>query len=288
MKPKSRFLRMVNWRRWGTDALLYLALLILVVVPTFPFFWMVSSSLRSPNEIMSATPTLLPQRITLENYIYVFKRTLVPKFLLNSLYIGFFVACFGTVVSALAGYAVSRFRFRGRTAFMSWLMYTKMFPWLLAMVPIYIIMARIRLVNNHLSLIIMYTVGVIPFATWMCKTYFDNVPQELEEAALVDGCTRVGALLRVTLPIAAPGMAAVWIYALVISLQEFMLALILLKDESLATLPLGIYRFIGVYGQVMWGPLMASAVLTTLPLVLAFLYLQSFIVRGLTAGAIKG
>lgn len=275
-------------KRLLSRVLVYIGLLGFSALSSFPFWWMLSTALKSRREIMSPTPTFLPQSPTLEHFVYIVRQTEVLLYLYNSVKVGLGVALLATVVSVLGAYALSRFGFRGKGLFMSSVLFTKMFPWLLAMIPLYLIMDRLALVDSHLGLVLIYSVAAIPFCTWMCKGYFDTVPKEMEESALVDGCTRLGVITRVVIPVSLPGLMAVMTYAFLLSLQEFMLALILLSDSGLATLPLGTYRFVGTYGEIEWGPLMASAVLTTLPIVVAFMFIQKYITAGLTSGAVKG
>lgn len=266
----------------------YLALGGLTIITLFPFLWMMFTSLKSPKTIGVNTFSLSLHTFTLDNYIYVVTQTSVPRYLLNSFYIALIVAICGTLISIFSGYALSRFQFKGKKLFIHCLMFTRMFPWILAMVPIYIIMYHIQLVNTHFSLIIMYIVAVIPFDTLMCSTYFSTVPRDLEDAARIDGCSQIGLIFRILIPIVTPGIVAVMVYSVIVALQEFVLALILLSDRLLFTLPLGLYMFIGAHGEVAWGPMMAATTFLTIPLVLAFTYFQKFIIRGLGAGAVKG
>jgi multiple sugar transport system permease protein len=267
--------------------LIYLALTLLVLFIMFPIFWMLITSFQRPEVIRTQASILLFQNITFDNYKYVIFKTSIPQYLFNSLYIALVVAFIGTVISIFAGYSLSRFKFKGKNFFIHCLMFTRMFPWVLAIIPIFTLMFHLRIIDTHYSLIIMYTVAVIPFNTLMLSTYFSTVPKEIEESAMLDGCSLLNLLFRVMLPIIKPGIVAVIVYSIITAMQEFVLALILLTDNSLYTLPVGLFMFIGTHGEVAYGPLMAALVFLTIPLVLAFVYFQKFLIQGLMAGAIK-
>jgi len=263
-------------------------IIIAIAIPLLPILWMVTTSLKPDNEIYSISISLLPKNPTLTHYYNVLTQTSFARFMFNSFTIGILTACLSLFLSTFAGYSLSRFVFRGKDLFETWLLFTQLFPWILAIIPIFTFMHSLGLLNNHLSLVIMYTIGATPFSTLMCRSYFDAVPKEIEEAAMVDGCSRTMAVLRIILPLAAPGLAAVTLFAFVLAFQEFLLAFILIKDVSLATVPLGLYQFIGSHGEVIWGQIMAASTLATIPIVICFMFLQKFIVSGLTLGAVKG
>jgi len=191
------------------------------------------------------------------------------------------------ILTTLGAYALSRFRFRGRRELGAWLIGGQMFPGVLMLIPLFVTLTRLNLVNTYTGLIIVYCVGAIPFSTWMLKGYFDTVPVELEEAAMIDGCSRLQGIWRVFLPVAAPGVAAVALFAFTSAWQEFMFAMTMMKDMNKYTLSVGINFFVGIAGSVVWGNIMAMAVLIIVPGLIIFLFLQRYMITGLTAGAVK-
>jgi ABC-type glycerol-3-phosphate transport system permease component len=162
-----------------------------------------------------------------------------------------------------------------------------MFPNVLILIPIYLIWSKLHLVNTLSSLIFTYSTFILPFSVWMLRSYFQGIPQDLEEAAMVDGCTRLQAILRVILPAAAPGLVAVGLYSFVLCWQEFLFASVLIRDNRIATITPAIYMFVG-HQRTEWGPLAAQCLMAVIPVAVLFVYLQKFLVSGLTAGAVKG
>jgi multiple sugar transport system permease protein len=262
-------------------------LIIVVLVLLFPFLWMVSTALKPPEEVFTPTPRWIPLNPTLQNFVHILGETSFPRYFLNSVVVAFITMLLALVVTVFAGYALSRYRFRGKQAFSLWLLVSQMFPPMLLVIPIFVLMLRLGLYNTYTSLIITYGTFALPFSTWMLKAYFDTVPLDLEEAAMVDGCTRLQALARVVLPLAAPGIVTVALFVFILAWQEYMFALTLTRTTDMRTLPVGISLFLGEY-RVLWGSLMAGSVVVTAPVILLFSYLQRYIVEGLTLGAVKG
>lgn len=257
------------------------------VFAAFPLVWMVSTSFKARPEMFARVPILLPRRPTLANYEYVLTNTPAARYLWNSFFIATTTTLVALILTTLGAYALSRFRFRLRRELATWLIAGQMFPGVLTLIPFFVLLARFNLINTYRGLIIVYAVGALPFATWMLKGYFDTVPEELEEAAMIDGCSRLGAIWRVFAPVAAPGMAAVAIFTFTAAWQEFFFAFTMIKDQSRYTLPVAINSFVGIGGAVSWGYIMATAVLIIIPLLTFFLIMQRFIVAGLSAGAVK-
>jgi ABC-type glycerol-3-phosphate transport system permease component len=264
-------------------------LIIIISGLVFPYLWLVSTSFKPPNEVFSMTPAVIPITPTLDNYTAVmFGRG--SKFFIyaqNTLIVSIATSVLGVLVTTLSAYALSRFRFTGRRAFMIALLATQMFPGILFLAPLYVILKTYGLLNTLAGLILAYSTFVIPFSTWMLKGYFDGIPIEMEESAMIDGCSRLGALRRVTLPLAAPGMAAVVLFAFLMGWQEFLFAISFIQTDTSRMLSVAVAMAISQFGSA-WGQLMAIAVLVSLPVVILFAYLQKFIVQGLTAGAVKG
>ena len=275
-------------RRLGRYVLAYGWLLFISTFTAFPFFWMLTSSFKARAEIFTRVPVLFPKAPTLANYNYVLTETPAGRYFLNSLYIATVTTLLALVLTTLGAYALSRFQFRMRRSLGVWLIAGQMFPGVLMLIPLFVTLTRLNLVNTYAGLIIVYTMAALPFSTWMLKGYFDTVPRELEDSAMIDGCSRLGAIRRVFLPVAAPGIAAVALFAFTIAWQEFMYALTMMKDQSKYPLSVGINFFVGIAGSVVWGNIMAMAVLIIVPGLIFFLFLQRYMISGLTAGAVKG
>lgn len=284
MHVSQHFLRQRLWRY----VLAYTWLIAVSIFTVVPFLWMISSSFKARPEIFTRVPVLIPQHPTLANYQYVLTKTPALRYFANSVLVAGATTLLAIVLSVLGAYALSRFRFRLRRQMGSWLIAGQTFPGVLMLIPLFVTLASLNLVNTFTGLIIVNTVSALPFATWMLKGYFDTVPKELEEAAMIDGCSRLHALWRVILPVAAPGVAAVALFSFTLAWQEFMFALTMMKDMNKYTLSVGINFFVGMGGTVVWGNIMAMAVLIIVPSLILFLFLQRYLVSGLTAGAIKG
>ncbi|MBN2324832.1 MAG: carbohydrate ABC transporter permease [Spirochaetes bacterium] len=267
-------------------AVRYFLILLLLVFVLFPFFYMVSTAFKAEDDLFSAPPKFLPRVLTLSN----FQQALQPKFI--RYFMNSFIVTIGTTIIVIAvalfsSYAFSRLRFRGRKFLLKIIIFTQLFPLIVIIIPIYILYNKMRIVNTHLSLIIAYLAFTVPVGVWMLRGFFKNIPYNLEEAAMVDGCTRLTAFIRVVLPLARPGISATAVYIFIVTWQEFMFALTMLTGEKMRTLPVGILDFIRQYG-VNWGGLMALSTLITVPVFILFLILQRQFISGLTQGSVKG
>jgi ABC-type glycerol-3-phosphate transport system permease component len=252
----------------------------------FPFFYMVSTAFKAEEDLFSAPPKFLPRIPTLMN----FHQALQPKFI--RYFMNSFIVTIGTTIIVIAvalfsSYAFSRLRFRGRKFLLKVIIFTQLFPLIVIIIPIYVLYNKTGIVNTHLSLIIAYLAFTVPVGVWMLRGFFKGIPYNLEEAAMVDGCTRLTAFVRVVLPLARPGISATAVYIFIVTWQEFMFALTMLTGEKMRTLPVGILDFIRQYG-VNWGGLMALATLITIPVFILFLVLQRQFISGLTQGSVKG
>ncbi|HNS35333.1 MAG TPA: carbohydrate ABC transporter permease, partial [Mesotoga sp.] len=191
------------------------------------------------------------------------------------------------VITTLAGYAMSRFKFKGKNPLILWLLASQAFPGILMIIGLFSLLNRYSLQNNPLGLIILYTTFTIPFCSWLLKGYFDEIPQALEEAAMIDGCTRFQAMRKIIVPMAVPGIVAVGTFAFLLSWNEFFFALVIMRENANYTLPVFLSRFVGTGGAVEWGALSAGALITALPPILLFLLSQKYLIGGLTRGAVK-
>ena len=266
--------------------LLNLVALVYLVILTFPVVLMFLNSVRTEGEILQS-PMALPRVVTGSNFSEIFGASTFAVNLGNSLLVAGITVCLTLTVTAPAGYAMSRFRFRGRGLFSVWLLATQAFPGIIMVLGIFTIFRAYGLLTSRIGLVIMHTSFSVPFSVWLLKGYFDRIPIALEEAAMIDGCTRIRSLVKIVLPVSVPGLLGVATFSFLLSWNEFFFALIITRDEMLFTLPVFLSRFLGTGGLVRWGPLSAAALLATLPALLLFSLGQRYLVSGLTGGAVK-
>lgn len=263
---------------------MYAAVLAYVLFLAFPLLWMLSTSLKPPQEIAAQVPTLIPKNPTFAHYIAAFEEQSITRAIFNSLKVATLSALVTVAVTLPAAYAVSRFRSRVNRALQGWVVLSQIFPFILIIVPLFLVLRALSLNNTHAGLVIVYLVWSMPFTLWMLQGYVRSIPVELEEAAAVDGANRWQILWRIVAPLLLPGIVAATLFTFVSAWNEFQFALVVVKDPKLATLPITLAKFTGVDGTARWGPLAASSLIATLPSLLLF----SFIQRGLTAGLMAG
>ena len=265
----------------------YAVLVGLAILVLFPFYWMTVTSFKSEEQMRSLVSMFWPKPLVGENYEQLWSKTDFVKWYGNSATVAISSTLLATAVGTLGAYALARLRFLGRGFMASATLITYLVPPSILFIPLYAQMRNLGLANSLGGLIAAYPSFTVPFVTWLLMGYFESIPEELEEAAMIDGATRFGAFYRVVLPLSAPGVLAAGLYAFTQAWNEFLYALVFITDGKLRTLPVGLASFItgDVYG---WGYLMAGAVLTTLPVIAAYIYLQKYMVEGLTAGSVKG
>jgi multiple sugar transport system permease protein len=266
---------------------LYLAVGAYVVFALFPLFWTLKISVTPTRLLYSEGITVWPSATTLANYAQVLQASDFPRYFLNSIVVAVATSVVATIIAASAGYALARFEFRAKPVVLVALLLTQTFPLVMVIPPIYRIMGALHLVNTLRGLIIIYTAFNVPFATFLMQSFIRAVPAELEEAAMVDGCTRPQAVRRVVLPLTLPGMGATAGFVFTAAWSELLFALMLINDESSKTFAVGLLTFIGKFA-VDWGQMMAASVLGLVPACLFFVLLQRYLVAGLTVGAVKG
>jgi len=270
---------LIRWSLFGLACLL-------VLVIDMPIISLILNSFRSTSEILSST-SLLPEAPSLENYAYVAERTAFFQYLLNSLIMAGGGMALSILAATLAGYVLSRFRTPLFGAYGTGLFLVQMFPILLALIPLFILFRNLNLVNTYYSVIILYTVAQLPFATAMFRAFFDGIPNDLEEAAKIDGANRLQSFGLVVLPLAGPAIAAVAIFAFLFSYNEYLVASVFLRRESLYTIPVGIQQFMQQYSTD-WGSLMAAATMAMLPTFVLFLFIQKYMMYGAIGSGVKG
>jgi multiple sugar transport system permease protein len=268
-------------------ALAVIGLTLFLLVVLVPFWWIASMSFKTYAQIQFATSIYVPRPFTWENYTGLWSETRFPLWFRNSFVTALVVTATTTVVASLGGYAVARLRFPGRAAAASLILILYLVPPALLFIPLYRVLAELGATNHLAALFLSYPTFTVPFCTWLLIGFFRALPRELEEAALIDGAGRWRAFTRVLLPLAAPGLVASAIFAFTLSWNEFLYALVFIQDEHTLTVPVGLNLLI--YGDVFhWGQLMAASVVTTVPVVALYVFVQRWMVEGLVAGSVKG
>ena len=265
---------------------LHLPMAAIVLFAIGPYLWMLLTSLRVESTLFAPNRTLWPAELTPANYLRLFTRTSFAVNLLHSVVVALGTVVVGLALSITAAYAFSRYRFAGRRALMLTFLLINMFPLILLIIPLFITMRVLGILDTHLALILAHSTFSIPFATWMMTSYFDAIPRSLDEAALVDGCTPIGALVRVVLPLALPGVIATGIYIFITSWNEYLYASVL-AGQDVRTLTVAVQTLIGEY-EIAWGLLTAGGVVGALPVTVLFLFIQKRLIAGMTQGAVKG
>lgn len=284
MKPPRRLRR-----RQRKMLLVHILLMVSTAVLVAPVLWAILLSVRPTPVLLSGLGSILSTQLTLDNYRILFTRYNTTRFLVNS-FIGAAVpAVIAVVVGLVSGYSIVRFRFRAAAAFQSMPLFAQVVPSILIVLPLYSAMLFLGLLNTYAGIIVAHTALVLPFAVWMMAGYLRSIPVEIEEAAMVDGCTRLGAILRVLLPISLPGVAATGMVAFVNAWGEFVFAFVLVSGDALRLMSVAVLLFVPS-GQTptTWGLLFAAAVTFMLPSLLLFPLLQRLIAKGVTAGSVQG
>jgi ABC-type glycerol-3-phosphate transport system permease component len=274
-----RWLRRRGWK--------YGAMIVVSLFSLFPVYYLAVTSLKTREEIYSRTPDLWPNHPNWHEYSSVLGEGHVGRALMNSLIVasGTMVICL--IVGALAAYALARFRLKLTTVLLMGVLMTQMFPLVVLVIPLFVIMRKADLLGTYWSLIITYLAFSVPLAIWVMRSFILTIPEELEYAARIDGATRIGAMIRVVLPLAAPGLATVAVLAFLEGWKEFLLALTFLNDENKKTMPLVLQSFVG-RGDVDWAKVMATSVLYTLPVAIVFVLARKHLMTARTGGAVKG
>ncbi|MDQ0717076.1 multiple sugar transport system permease protein [Streptomyces luteogriseus] len=265
----------------------YTALLAYLVFLAFPFLWLVSTAFKPPRELGSLHPTWIPKDPTLANFRQAFDEQPLLHAALNSLLAALGAAVVAVLIATPMAYVVARRRNRLAKAVTGWVVVSQAFPFVLLIIPLFLVLKNLRLINSVPGLMLVYVVWALPFALWMLAGYVRAVPPELEEAAAVDGAGRVRTLVSVTAPLLAPGIVATALFAFITAWNEFFFALVLLKTPEKQTLPVVLTHFIGAEGVADLGPLAAAAFLATLPSLVVFALIQRRITGGMLTGAVK-
>ena len=274
----------------GTKILIYGFYLILILFFWGPVVWMVSLSLKTGAEIGQYPPTLIPRSFAIENYGHIFARTALPRQMLNSAKITVITVLGTLLVTVPAAYAFSRFRFKGRTQILMAILLFQMISALVIILPLYRYFAQLGLLDTHSGIILLYITTQIPFTVWLLKGFFDSIPKTLDDAARIDGASRLQSLIRVIIPIAMPGIAAAVVFNTINAWAEFMIPFFFINKTNLLTVSVGVTRLVETVGE---GPvtqhlLASGAILAMIPSIAVFILLQRFIVQIMISGAVKG
>jgi multiple sugar transport system permease protein len=263
----------------------YGLLIAAAVVMLFPIAWMLTVSVRPNIEVMKIPPDWIPQIFTLDAYRKVLSSPRYLRTFVNTYFVALVVTFLSLAVGTLAGYALARFRFRGQRTVLMFLITTQMFPLVLLCIPYFQMVVRLGLYDTLTALIVVYTTFTLPFCTLMLRSYFAQIPKDMEEAAMVDGCTRLGAIRRTLLPLSYPAMIGAGLYTFLLAWNEFLFAVVLIEAWEQRVITIAIYSLLAEF-VTEWSMMMAYSVLASAPLVLAFVFLQRYMVRGMTAGAV--
>jgi multiple sugar transport system permease protein len=289
-REKTRTATVAPVRRTRTFArpLQYLALLGYVVFLGFPLLFLLSTSLKTPRQLQSGDASFIPDSLTWSNFGNAITKANLVQAAGNSLYVAVLTTVIVTLLSLPAAYALARFKTKLRGLATGWILLSQVFPFILIVIPVFLVLKQIGLVNNPLGLVLVYTVWCMPFALWMLRGYVAAIPVELEEAGAIDGAGKLRVLRSIVLPLLAPGLVATSLFTFISSWNEFFFALVLIQDPGLQTLPLTLARFVGAEGQVQLGQLAAASLLATVPSLVFFLFIQRRLTSGLMSGAVKG
>jgi multiple sugar transport system permease protein len=269
----------------SVKALTYGLLAIFVIMVAVPLYWMVTTAIKTNKELYEEF-SYVPRQMTLENFERVIVREQLLTNIRNSFSVAVATKLLPVVVSAMAAFSIVRYRYRGRDWIGRVILFKYLLPSAMLFIPLYVIVTALGLGNTQQGLMLTYLTFTIPFCTWMLMGYFRGMPVELEEQAMVDGCSKIGALMRILLPLSAPGLVASAIFSFTLAWNEFLLALVITMDQSTMTVPIKLTMMV-VGDQYIWGQLMAGAVLASIPVAVLYFIGQRFVVQGLAAGAVK-
>jgi multiple sugar transport system permease protein len=269
------------------DLVTYLIVIAVVLFAIFPVIWTFLTSFKLEEDIITPNLQYIPHTITLNNYVDIWNRSGFPTLIRNSVFVTVLTLLICMIIGTLAAYSMSRYLFRGRNILLQFYLIIRMFPVVLLIVPLFIILRSVGLLDSVFGLAIAYSTFLLPFCIWMMKSFFDAIPIDLEEAARIDGCTRLGALWKVALPLVRSGLVATAVFIGIASWNEYLFALILTTGQGSRTWPVGLQLMIGEF-QLPWGKFSAGGIISIIPIIIFFAVVQRSIIRGITAGAMKG
>ena len=265
----------------------YAVLALFAFIAVFPILNIITVSLRPSDQLLTRSLAVIPEGATFDNYRVLLTETNFLQWLANSLLVSLVVTITGVALASTAGYALSRFQFGGRKAALSGILVTQMFPATMLLLPLYIVLVRLGLINSYLGIVVIYTATALPFCVWQMKGYYDTIPASLEEAARIDGASPWQAFYKVILPLAAPALVITALFSFMSAWNEYVVAAVVLQDSELFTLPIGLKLFQSSLAT-QWGLYAAGSLLVSIPVIALFLVLSRYLISGLTLGAVKG
>ena len=273
-------------RKRKVDIWTYIALTIITVVVNLPFLQMLMTAFKSRLEAISST-NFFPKQISFESFANVLSTSDFLANMFNSLKIALVVTILCILFAVMAGYAVSRFRGTVFSVYTTFMLVLQLFPGVLMLIPLFIIFRTLGLIDNHLSTILAYTAANLPFSIWLLKGFFDSIPDDIEQAGMIDGCSRFSSFWRLVLPVSMPGVSTVAIFTFINAWGEFTVASIMLRSDHLLTMTVGLQKFKQQF-TTDWPSLMAASALCTLPTLCFLVFAQKYLIRGMSAGSVKG
>ena len=269
------------------DGARWALVLVALVMVVFPFYWMINTSLKPASEIFLSPPTFISSNWSLDAYVTVLTQRPFVRYFLNSLVVTLGTTLLSVTLAAFAAYGFTRFFPRGATPFIVFLLFTKMLPETLLIIPYFQLMSSLGLLNSYFALILAYSSFALPFSVWMLIGFFRSIPRDIDEAAKIDGASYLQTFFLVILPLARPGLVAVALFTFLIAWNSYLWALVLTTDASMPVLSVGVANMVGEY-RVQWNELMAAAVIAAVPVMLLFSFLEKHLVNAITSGAVKG
>ncbi|MFK7793255.1 MAG: carbohydrate ABC transporter permease [Devosiaceae bacterium] len=260
----------------------------IVLAVAFPLFWMLVTSVKPGFELFRRPPTMLPETFTLEHYLHLLQRTNFLTYFRNSVVLSVATTVVVVTIGTLGAYSLVRFKFRGRESLAFMVLFTYLLPSVVLIIPLYLLLVQIGLSNNIFSLVIAYTTFALPYALWLLRSFMAGIPEDLESAALVDGATRMGAFRDVILPQLLPGIISTALFTFILSWNEYLYALVLVNSDDARPLTTGVMNMLVSSFNIEWSLLMAASVMMSVPLIIVFAFLQSYLTSGFGAGGVKG
>jgi multiple sugar transport system permease protein/raffinose/stachyose/melibiose transport system permease protein len=272
--------RVLSWTLWG----FLLAVLLFFIL--FPFFQMLSTAFKGPTEQFKLPVNFIPEKFTLINFIQALGYRSFIRYFWNSLYVSLITTVIAVFISMIGAYGFTRIDFPGRRFFLTLIIFSQMFCLAAIIIPIDRLLAALRLINSYTGLVIAFLTFTVPIGVWLFRSFLHNIPAELEEAALIEGASKIVAFFKVIVPLLKPAVGAVSAYVFFLTWQDFLFPLVIMTNKESRTLPIGIMDFVGQY-ETNWGNLMASSILVVLPVILIFIFIQKQLIAGLVEGAVK-
>lgn len=265
----------------------YLALGVLIIIALFPYFWMITCAIRDQNEIFISPPKLWSSNVSLDSFERILTETKLPRYMLNSLITSLMATAMCIFCAIPAGYALARFQFKGKNTVTTGILLVKLLPQTATLIPLYIMLVNVRLINNSFGLAFTHLFIMVPYTIWMSRGFIKTIPFTVEEAALIDGCNKIQAIVKVVLPMISSGLFAVGLYAFMLSWEEFLFAYTFTGSEASKTITVGLSTLIGEDTSD-WGGIMAASIMMGLPVLIFFFSVQDTFIKGIVGGAVKG